>query len=176
MATSTSSIHCLNCDEKEDIYQCKGCLNSYCLNCLVKHRDKINENLNELQNNYNLFKQNINDQKNSSLIQQINKWEQESVEKIKQIANKCREKIINPIINIENKLNDLSEQTKQIKKENKINESLLYEINQKLINLKKQINKQSNISIRQQQQSNSFINQIFIFKQFSKGIYSSFIY
>lgn len=174
MATVTSTIHCLNCDENDDICECKGCLQIFCYECFLNHRETINQRTNQFQNNCNLFRENLIDQKNDTnnlpSIEFINKWENESIDKIKNLANKYREKIINYtnkcIIDIENNLNNLSEQSKQIRKGNKLNENLLIQLIQKLEDLKKEFHQPSNLLIKQQ--SKSFINKINIITPFSK--------
>jgi len=82
MAMSNSLNNCLNCDEKDDILECKGCSKKYCFRHLLIHREEIQDNLNKLQDNFNIFKENLNDSINNySLIKQINQWEIESIEK-----------------------------------------------------------------------------------------------
>lgn len=145
MAMSTSPIHCSNCDETENLLECKGCLQVFCFKHLPNHRETINETLNQLQDNCNLFRETIFDQKNEInnryLVKQINQWERESIDKIQQIANKCRERIINYtnkfIIEIENNLNDLNEQSKQVRKENRLNEILLNQLFKKIRKFKR---------------------------------------
>lgn len=163
---STGTNHCLNCSESDDVYECKGCLQIYCYSHLTNHREEIEGNFNKLQDNSNLFRQNIYDEKNQIndclLIQEINKWENESIEKIQLTASKYRDKIIHYInkyiIHIENNLNHLFEQSKQIRKENKMNEILLNQSIQKLEYLKKELDKPFQIFIKQE--STSFINKI----------------
>src|ERR1700733_5904590 len=113
MATSTVKTQCYMCNEENDIYECKGCSETFCFNHLTYHREIINEEFNKIEDNCNSFRQRIidekNDPKNHPLVKKIDKWEMDSIEKIKQTANQCREKLINyknEFINeIENKLN-----------------------------------------------------------------------
>jgi len=168
MATATFTSHCLNCEEQEDIYVCKGCLKTFCYQHLQHHREEINQNFNQFQDNSNLFRENIIDQKNQinnrPSIQKINKWEKESIQKIKQTADKCRERIIKYtneyITDIQKNLNDISEQSKQIRKENKLNESLLIQLITKLEDLKKELDQPSKFLVEQQQKLTSFIHKI----------------
>lgn len=178
MATVTFTSHCSNCEEKEDIYACKGCLKTFCYQHLPHHREEINQNFNQLQDNSNLLRETIIHQKNEinnrPSIQKINKWEKESIEKIKQTADKCRERIIEYtneyIIDIEKSLNDISEQSKQIRKENKLNETLLIQLITKLEYLKKELYQPSKLLIGQQ--SSPFIQEIYVVTPFCRGNYS----
>ncbi|CAF4184107.1 unnamed protein product [Adineta steineri] len=98
------------------------------------------------------FKQRINEQ-NHSLMKQINQWERNSIEIIQQKAQKCREILIKSsetlIYDMEKKLNGLSEQIKQIHRENEID--LNYLKNQ-LANIVEELNNPPNISPQQNSQ------------------------
>ncbi|CAF0953187.1 unnamed protein product [Adineta steineri] len=128
----------------------------------------LNEELNHIINDYDQFKQRINEQKqnpcNLSLIEQINRWETNSIEKIQQKAKDYREYIIKssqPFINdVEMKFKDLREQIRQIHQENEFNEINLNYFRNQLMDITKELNNSSNLSI--QQDSQSFINEISI--------------
>lgn len=108
------------------------------------------------------MKQHKNNPNNHSPIEQVNQWEEDSVERIKQTAEECRQtliKLINKfIIQLDNKLNDLAKQIKEIRQENEFNEMDLNYLKEKFTKLQEQLNKPRNISIIQQ--STSFINKI----------------
>ncbi|CAF1028245.1 unnamed protein product [Adineta steineri] len=128
----------------------------------------LNEELNHIINDYDQFKQRINEQKqnpfNLSLIEQINRWEISSIEKIQQKAKDYREYIIKssqPFINdVEMKFKDLREQIRQIHQENEFNEINLNYFRNQLMDITKELNNSTNLSI--QQDSQSFINEISI--------------
>lgn len=171
MSISNSLDHCFYCDEQYDIYQCKGCSKAFCFLHLLNHREENQQNFNQLQNNCNIFRENLNDAKiNFPLIKNINQWEFESINKIKQMANKCREKILYYLMELDKNLNDLFEQSKQISKQNKFNEIILEQLNEKLDKLIKEFNEPSNIIIKENQ--TSFINYFNIIMPFAKGNYS----
>ena len=74
------------------------------------------------------IRQNLHDQRTDPtkhpLIKQINLWEEDSIQKIKQTAEQCRERLMN-YFNIfflgkEKQLNDLAEQIKEMRHENRI--------------------------------------------------------
>ncbi|CAF4313309.1 unnamed protein product, partial [Adineta steineri] len=89
--THSKSV-CFICNDETNkiTYLCKGCSSEYCYEHLGEHRHELNQDFEILTNNYNQFQQRINEQKqnpqNSSLIKKINQWENESIEKIQQIA------------------------------------------------------------------------------------------
>ncbi|CAF0719615.1 unnamed protein product [Adineta steineri] len=142
--------------------------------CFTKHQQILNEELNHIINDYDQFKQRINEQKqnpqNHSLIKQINQWERNSIEIIQQKAEDYREVLIKFvetfIYDIEIKFNDLSKQMKQIHEENEFNEINLNYLRNQLIEIIKELNNPSYISI--QQDSAAFINEILILKKRKK--------
>jgi uncharacterized phage infection (PIP) family protein YhgE len=116
----------------------------------------------------NLFREILTEQKTHpqkhSLIQQIDTWERDSIQKIRQTAEEARELLVQHttayIDKIEIKLSQLTEQLKQTREENDFNEIVLNQFNQKLIQLQDELAKPSNISIRED--SSSFISKISI--------------
>ncbi|CAF4241622.1 unnamed protein product, partial [Adineta steineri] len=96
---------------------------------LTEHRQILNEELKYVINDYDQFKQRINERKQNpqdhSLIKQINLWEIKSIEIIQQKAQEYREMLMKSsqtcIDDIEMKLNDLHKKIKQFQNENEFN-------------------------------------------------------
>ncbi|CAF0863782.1 unnamed protein product [Adineta steineri] len=161
---ASNKIQCFICSEEKIIYPCKECSKRFCLIHLTEHQ----QNLNDILNNYDQFKQTINEQKqnpqNHLLIEQINQWEINSIEKIRQKAQDCRKSLIESsqtfINEIEIKFNDLSKQIEQIHQENELNEINLNYLKNELRDITKELNNPTNISIKEDSQS--FINEISI--------------
>ncbi|CAF1583008.1 unnamed protein product, partial [Adineta steineri] len=168
MAMANKKTQCFSCNKEKITYPCEGCSKKFCLTHLTEHQQILNEELNHIINDYDEFKQRINQQKqnplNHSLIKQINQWETNSIEIIQQRAQNCREIVIKYsrrfITDIEKKFKDLSEQIKQIHDENEFNEIDLNYLRNQLKEITEELNNSSNISI--QQDSQSFINEISI--------------
>jgi phosphomevalonate kinase len=124
----------------------------------------INQEFTQIEHQLNSFRQKLDDQKENpnhySLIRQINQWENESINKIKQTAQQCRDEINKYLIKIENKFNELTQKTKEIGKQNKINEINSKQIQEKFNKLNKEFEKPKNVSI--EQKSSTFIHQIFV--------------
>ena len=97
MATSSIHTKCSipYCDEETNTYSCRGCSKEFCFDHLAEHRQFLKEQLHLIQDDFNQFRQNLIDMKNNSqkhpLIKQIDQWENESIRKIKQKANQCRQ-------------------------------------------------------------------------------------
>jgi len=175
MATATAKGQCSKCIEKNKTYICKECSKTFCFNHLNDHWEIFNEQFNKIEDDCSSFQQTLIDRKdnpkNRPLVEQIDKWEEDSIKKIKQTADECRKRLINYtntfIIEIENKLNDLTGQFKQIRKENKCNEIDLNQLKDKLIKLTEELDKPPNVSIKQE--SASFINKISVIISPHKG-------
>ncbi|CAF0912204.1 unnamed protein product [Adineta steineri] len=165
---ANSKTQCFKCNEEKITYPCKGCLKEFCLIHLTEHKQILNDELNHVANNCNEFKQIIIEQKQNlqtfPLIEQINQWKISSIEIIQQKAQECRkiamEYLPTFFDNIEKKFNDLSEQIKQIHKDNEFNEINLNYLKNQLMTISHELNNRSNISI--QQDSQAFINKISI--------------
>jgi seryl-tRNA synthetase len=151
----------------------KGCSKDFCLEHLIVHHQTLQTQLQDIQNDFNEFKQTIIEQKNHpekrSAIEKINQWERNSIEKIKQTAKECREILFNYtntiIDEIKLKLDDQNEQPITNEGKNDFNEIHLNNFIEKLNKLKDKLLDQSkNILIKQP--TISFINQIYI--QFGK--------
>ncbi|CAF1282413.1 unnamed protein product [Adineta steineri] len=171
MAMANNKTQCFTCNKEKITYPCQGCSKKFCLIHLTEHQHMLNEQLNHIINDYNQFKQIMNEKKqnpqnlqNHSLIQQIDQWENNSIEKIQQKAQNCRESVIESletfINDIETKFNDLSEQLKQVHSENEFNEINLNYLKNQLIEIAQELDNPSKISIKEDSQS--FINEILI--------------
>ncbi|CAF4451086.1 unnamed protein product, partial [Adineta steineri] len=114
---------------------------------LTEHRQILNNELHHITNEYNEFKQTINEQKqnpqNHSVMKQINQWEVKSIEIIQKKAQNCREILIQYLPtffnDIETKFNDLNEQIKQFHKENEFNEINLNYLRKQLRTIAKEL-------------------------------------
>ncbi|CAF1375128.1 unnamed protein product [Adineta steineri] len=168
MATAKNKTICFKCNEDKITYPCEGCSQRFCLIDLTEHRQLLTSELHHITNEYNEFKQTMNEQKENSqndlLIEQINQWEIESIEKVQQKAQEYREIIIKSsqtcIKDIETKLNNLREQIKQMQKQNEFNEIDLNYLRNQLIEITQEFNNLSKISIKKESQP--FINDISI--------------
>jgi chromosome segregation ATPase len=132
----------------------------------IHDKEKLIEQMDEIENERNLFlqefiqyKQNLQEH---SLMKQIDQWEKDSIIKIKQIAEECRQNLIKSVKKsfrqMDYKLSHLTEQLNQIRNRKKFNESDLNELKQKLIQLTEELHQPRNIFI--EENSTLFINKI----------------
>ncbi|CAF0820438.1 unnamed protein product [Adineta steineri] len=86
MTTANSKAQCFVCNKEKNTYNCKGCSNEFCFPHLTEYRQRIETQLEEIVNDHDQFQETIIQQKqnsnNSSLIQQINQWETNSIHRI----------------------------------------------------------------------------------------------
>ena len=155
MATASAKTQCSMCTEESSTFLCRGCSRDFCFDHLTEHRQILNTQLHQIQNDYNLLRQTLIEQKKDpykhSLIQEIDRWEQNSIDKIRQTAEQCRERLVNytnKIINrLEMTLDDPKEQPIPIGGKNQFNEVDLDQFRLKLKKLKEELDKPRNLSI-----------------------------
>ena len=99
MATAAASkTRCVTCNKENAIMKCEGCAQSFCYNHMLNHRQELHNQLDEIEVTRDLFKQTLTEQTNDpqkySLIQQIDKWERDSIRTIQRTAEEERQKIL----------------------------------------------------------------------------------
>jgi predicted nuclease with TOPRIM domain len=181
MTATTAKICCTICRKEKITYKCEGCLKNFCFDDLTSHRQLLIKQLDNVEYQRNIFRQILFEQSNHlekhSLIQQIDRWEKDSIIKIQQTANEAKQLLLKHtsehINQIEMKLSKLTEELKQIREENDVNEIHLYRFKQKLKELEEQLHKPSNISI-QQEDSFGFVNKIIVLISSSKSVRNTY--
>lgn len=57
MAAATGKGHCITCGKGKGAVGCEGCLQVFCLNHLIEHRQKLSTQLDEIEVNRDIFRQ-----------------------------------------------------------------------------------------------------------------------
>ncbi|CAF1130163.1 unnamed protein product [Adineta steineri] len=174
MATANSRAKCSTCNKANATFFCAGCSKGFCFQHLTEHRQILHKQLDEIINDHDQFQQTIIQQKqnphNSSLIQQINQWETNSIHQIQQTAQQCRETVMKltqkSINDVEKKFIELSQKLKEIREENEFNEIDLNSFQLKLTQITEEFLQPSNISIRQD--LHEFIKKISVISPFEQ--------
>jgi hypothetical protein len=167
MATSTGRNRCVTCRKDRATLRCGGCLQEFCFNHLADHRQELNKQLDEFKVTHDLFRQSLTEQttdpQKHAFIQQIDKWEHDSVEQIRQVAEEARQTILEHATEhnkqIEVDLNKLTDQLRQSREENDFYETDLRHWNEELKRLSKEVTNPSNMILREDTTS-SLINKI----------------
>jgi hypothetical protein len=176
MATEAGRNRCVTCGKDKATLRCGGCLQEFCYNHSANHRQELGKQLDEIEVPCDLFRQTLIQQiaepKQHPLIQRIDQWERQSINKIRETAEEARQILfqhtVKHIRQIEVDLNQLTKQLIESRKENDFYETDLRQWNEKLKRLEKELNKPSNIHLRQD--TTSFINKIFVDVRSSKCI------
>jgi chromosome segregation ATPase len=155
MANATSENRCTICNKPNAILKCGGCLGDFCYNHVREHRQELNKQLDEIEITRDVLRQILNEQikepQKHVLIQQIDQWEQESIDKIKQTAEETRKVLLEYMSRhtnrIESNLNNLTDRLKQSRDDNDFVETNLNEWNRQLSRLNEELDKPSTIDI-----------------------------
>ena len=149
MATTTTHANiCVICEKQKETHDCKGCQLHFCINHLLEHRQQLDHELDEIINRRDEFNQNLSETKQEershSIIEQINQWEEKSIDIIKQTANETRQSVkqllMQHVENVEVDLKKITEQVKVFQQEKDFNEIHLNKLKNQLDLLKQQLN------------------------------------
>jgi sugar lactone lactonase YvrE len=158
MTTVNSNAHCATCSKGKAILKCEGCMQTFCYNHVIDHRQELNKQLEDVEVTCDLIqdtlsKQTTNSQKHP-LMQKINEWEHDSIEKIRQTAEEARQLLIKHtvgrIAEIDVKLNNVTNQIRQSRQENDFFETDLRQWKENLTKIQEELHhKPSTITVRE---------------------------
>ena len=167
MATVTDKTPCVICNKlRAATVQCKGCSNEFCFTHYVDHHRELGNQLSQTEDQYNQLKSTIDQQKTEPsqhrMIQEINQWEQKSIDTIRRVADTVRRSLsseLNRFINkLDMQLTELTDELRQCRDEYDFNEKRILYFKEKLQRLKDDLNTPEDFSI--EYSSTSFINKI----------------
>jgi hypothetical protein len=103
---------CATCGTTAGIFTCRGCTEHFCLLHTNEHRDKLELRMNEIILHHNRFRELISESRDTQyqhrLFQLIDQWEEQSIEKIQQVANDTRQQLSIALRNRGNELRETS--------------------------------------------------------------------
>src|SRR5579871_4300524 len=95
MAAETGNTLCFACGKNKGRVRCEGCSKIFCLPHFDDHRQELSKQLDEVEVIRDLFRQTLTERMVESqkhpLTDQIDKWENESINKIRQAAEEARQ-------------------------------------------------------------------------------------
>lgn len=149
---------CVTCNKTKVTYPCEGCKQRFCLDDLSKHRQNLRNELDQIKTNHDQLRQDLNEQKSHSMeqpvINEINQWELDSIEKIKQKAQQFRDQFIKHFDQcfreIEKELNCSAGQIQTIHEEDEFTEFDLSNLRQTLARLQGRLTKPADLSLKKQ--------------------------
>jgi hypothetical protein len=94
----TAKRQYVECNKEKNTYECRGSSQNFCFNHLSDHRQTVNKQFHKIEDDSNSFLQRFIEQKddikkNHPLLQEIDKWKEDSIKKIKQTAEQCKTNI-----------------------------------------------------------------------------------
>jgi hypothetical protein len=157
MATAATRALCSTCGKENGQVTCAGCSKVFCLNDFNGHRQELGKQLEEIEVTRDLFRQTLTEKiaepQNHGLIKQIDEWETESINKIRQAAEEARQILLRYTaelnIKLEKKLNKLTNQLRQSREENDFFETDLNRWREELIEMENELDNPSSVTIRQ---------------------------
>lgn len=92
MATNNKAKKpCCKCEKKGSTFTCNGCEQAFCLKHTADHREELLQQIDVLGQQHDLLKRDaIEDTRIKTILVQIDRWEQELIEKIQLSADKAR--------------------------------------------------------------------------------------
>jgi hypothetical protein len=176
----TSKILCIICNKGKGTFKCEGCSKLFCPKHSIDHRNELSKQLEEIEITHDLaYKTLIQQTQNLRqhlLIQKVNQWEYQAIEKIRQMADQARNDLLRGITehasDIKKKLQDLSDELRQGREDNDFLEGDLKQWIEKLEELKLELLNPVNISIHED--STPLVTKIYIDRQDGlESIYSN---
>jgi len=172
MATSNSSdSKCVTCVKSIGTFTCRGCQQDFCITHAAEHRQMLSIQMDEdIIPLHDQLQENLLEQTKKfvdhPLMKQIDKWENESIEKIHQTAKKAREDLLFIIEKHTNEIKqdfvDLTKELKTARNNDQFFENNLKEWIQKLNHLSTHLEKSPEINFQYLNNNPSFISNILI--------------
>jgi hypothetical protein len=161
---------CSTCHKAAGILTCRGCEKDFCYRHVTEHRQELNIQMDGLTTNHDQLQQTISDQEAQPtchpLIENINAWEKESIDKIHQAADIARKQVLTIITTyrtqVVRELGYLTIELNKARNEDDYVETDLKEWTDKLDKLKKDLTAPQTIDFNENSTENSWIPKIFI--------------
>lgn len=170
MASSTSSKpRCATCKKVLGSFTCRGCSSDFCLQHAGEHRQLLTKKMDEevvllhdqLQECFNEY---ISNPQLHPLVKQVNEWENQSIEHIRLVADNIRKDLLRSIEhhvnNIKNSSVPITQCLTRARNEDDFFEDDINDWKKKIEDLKKELNVPTNVRIKQDGGSTSFIPKI----------------
>lgn len=156
---------CVVCDKETSTFNCGGCLQNFCRIDLDQHLETLSKQLEEHEDKCNELRQIHhelkNDLKEYAPIRIIREWEEESIRKVRETAEQCREKVyrhIDDMMEMDERLSRLVVEMTQMREKNTFNEVDLNQCKQNLMYLAEELNQSPHVCI--ERENTAFINKI----------------
>lgn len=154
-AVGRDKTSCAICGKEKATLRCSGCLAEFCYQDLMIHREELNRQLEEIENHRDLLRQVLTEQIQRSIsMQEIDQWEQRSIEFTRQTAEQARatlrEYSKKYLEQIEFNLAQFTQELRQCRQEEDFNEIHLQQFQQQLKQMTKELNRPMDIIVREE--------------------------
>jgi len=164
MASSSLEINkkcCIKCDGEKSrggLFTCDGCQQMFCAQHVSEHRQELNIQLGNAMQEHDLIQQESNGLvSDQSVLEKINIWEKESIEKIKETAEVARADFYRCQQSAQDRFkkncNEFGENLRVARRTDDFSELDLTQWNQILINFKTQLESMTKFNIIEDRQS-----------------------
>lgn len=155
MATTNSKARCITCGKENSTVRCDGCSHPFCYNHMESHRQELSKQLDNIEVTRDLLQQTLIEQteepQTHALIKQIDEWERDSIDKIRRTADNARRILLRhttkQLKTLDIKLDQISNQLRKSRLEHDFIEPDLRQWNEKLIQLKEELNNPSYMKV-----------------------------
>ena len=166
-----ASSLCLTCNKNVAFFTCCTCGRDFCEDHINEHHQTPMKQFDDFLSDHAQFEQMLHDYlrepRQHPLLQQIDKWERQSIRQIQQVADENRKKLLtllpDHLTNIENSRKILSDQLEAIRHDEKSLESFLHDSKDKLNKLKTNLLNPSTIRLRKNDDDLTFISKLVLF-------------
>ena len=173
MASSrTNNSLCITCNKKEAFFTCYTCRHDFCEDHISDHHQSPLTLMDDFLTDHNQLQQVVSDYikhpLQHPLIQRIDQWERQSINKIHQAAQDARTQILNVIsdhiISIKKSLENLTEKLEEVRNDEKLSETFLNQWREKLERLKTDLITPDAIILRKDDDDDiAFISKLVVF-------------
>ncbi len=156
MAAADEKTLCSTCGKGNGRIRCEGCSKIFCLNDFNGHQQELGKQVEEIEVTRDLFRQTltekISEPQKHVLIEQIDEWENESINQIRQAAEEARKMLLQHTAELntklEYKLNKLTNEIRQSREENDFFEPKISHWRKELIQMENELAKPSSVTMR----------------------------
>jgi hypothetical protein len=171
MASSTAKRSlCKICNKQPSVFFCGGCQNGFCTDHAKEHRQELSRQLETIIIEHDQLKQNLAEcvakPSHHPLMNEIDKWEKQSIDKIRRAADDARKQLLSATgsrtTKVTEELKHLTQELTTARSENNFIEIDLQEWMEKLQKWTNDLNTAPSINIRQETSDTPFIQKIVV--------------
>ncbi|CAF1097502.1 unnamed protein product [Didymodactylos carnosus] len=170
---ATSKVPCAKCEKNSGILTCDGCLEKLCRRCFNNHRQDLSKELDNVVYQHDMLKQQLempNENDSHRLLKQVDKWKNDSIDKINHLAGQCRTDLVKLLDKNKDRLTDrflkITNRVRKGRDDDDYDERDLSKWMNELKELKDELIEPSNFRVEENKQQSSWIQKIRVHEDF----------